>query len=131
MPNGNARSANGPSRQRVPDRRAARQVELHPTVEVATTQRLMDLFRADRERIASAGRRAGSMLRVHEALQARAVTSLAGVVRATGVTPPTAGSAMESLVAMGIARELTGKRRNRAFAYDRYLAILNEGTETP
>jgi hypothetical protein len=26
-------------------------------------------------------------------------------------------------------RELTGKQRNRVFAYDRYLAILNEGTE--
>jgi len=29
------------------------------------------------------------------------------------------------------ARELTGKRPNRVFAYDRYLAILNEGTEAP
>lgn len=29
----------------------------------------------------------------------------------------------------GIARELTGRRRNRVFVYDRYLAILNEGTE--
>ena len=35
------------------------------------------------------------------------------------------------LVGLGIARELTGRRRNRVFAYDRYLAILNEGTEAP
>jgi|GEM_PF-4743498 len=28
-----------------------------------------------------------------------------------------------------IARKLTGKKRNRVFAYDRYLAILNQGTE--
>jgi hypothetical protein len=27
-----------------------------------------------------------------------------------------------------IVKELTGGRRNRVFAYDRYLAILNEGT---
>jgi hypothetical protein len=27
--------------------------------------------------------------------------------------------------------ELTGKRRNWLFSYDRYLAILNEGTEAP
>jgi len=26
-------------------------------------------------------------------------------------------------------RELIGRRRNRLFVYDRYLAILNEGTE--
>jgi len=30
---------------------------------------------------------------------------------------------------LGIVRELTGQRRNRVFAYDRYLSILNEGTE--
>lgn len=30
---------------------------------------------------------------------------------------------------LGHARELTGFRRNRVFAYDRYLAILSEGTE--
>jgi len=38
---------------------------------------------------------------------------------------------MEGLVALGIAREPTGKRRNRVYAYDRYLAILSEGTEAP
>jgi hypothetical protein len=38
---------------------------------------------------------------------------------------------MELLVGSGMARELTGKRRNRLFVYDRYLAMLNEGTETP
>jgi hypothetical protein len=30
---------------------------------------------------------------------------------------------------LGIVKELTGGRRNRVFSYDRYLAILNEGTE--
>ena len=98
---------------------------------VTTSQRLTALFTADRERIVPAGRRAGSMLRVHEALKARPVTSLPEVVRATGLTAPTAGTAMDGLVDQGIARELTGKRRNRVFAYDRYLAILNEGTERP
>ncbi|HEX4051151.1 MAG TPA: hypothetical protein VHY19_09755 [Steroidobacteraceae bacterium] len=35
------------------------------------------------------------------------------------------------LVEMTLARELTGKRRNRLFVYDRYLGILNEGTSLP
>jgi hypothetical protein len=33
------------------------------------------------------------------------------------------------LTGLHIARELTGKRRNRVFAYDGYLAILNEGAQ--
>jgi hypothetical protein len=36
---------------------------------------------------------------------------------------------MDALVQLGIARERTGQRRNRIFAYDHYLNILNEGTE--
>ena len=30
---------------------------------------------------------------------------------------------------LGLPRELTGNRRNRVFSYQRYLAILGEGTE--
>jgi hypothetical protein len=40
---------------------------------------------------------------------------------------PTAGKAMQNLVSAGIARELTGQRRNRVFIYDAYLGVLNEG----
>jgi Fic family protein len=98
---------------------------------VATARRLVALFGEDREPISGAGRRAGSMLRVHDAIKARPITSLQEVVRQTGLSFPTAGTAMDALVKLGIARELTGKRRNRLFAYDRYLAILNEGTERP
>ena len=47
----------------------------------------------------------------------------------TGLSFPAVSRGMETLVALGIARELTGQKRHRLFAYDRYLAILNEGTE--
>jgi Fic family protein len=98
---------------------------------VTTAQRLTELFRRDRERIMPTGRRAGSMRRVHDALKARPVTSLPAVVKATRLTAPTVGAAMDELVSVGLAHELTGKRRNRVFAYSGYLAILNEGTERP
>lgn len=42
---------------------------------------------------------------------------------------PTARKSMALLVDTGIARELTGNRRNRVFSYDAYLSILNEGGE--
>jgi len=54
-----------------------------------------------------------------------------GVRDATGLSFPAVSSAMDVLVELGIARELTGKRRNRLFVYDRYLTILAEGTEAP
>jgi Fic family protein len=98
---------------------------------VDTARRLTALFASDRERILPTGRRAGSMLRVHDALKARPVTSLPEVVKTTGLSVPTAGVAMDGLVSLGIARELTGRKRNRVFAYDGYISILNEGTERP
>jgi hypothetical protein len=36
---------------------------------------------------------------------------------------------MATLTQLGIVREVTGQRRNRIFAYNEYLNILNEGTE--
>jgi hypothetical protein len=37
--------------------------------------------------------------------------------------------ALNHLVRLGIAKEVTGKRRARLFGYSRYLKILSEGTE--
>ncbi len=106
---------------------------VHATAEgaAATARSLATLFADDRARIAPRGRLAGSALRVHEALKSRPVATLKEVKRRTGLAMPTAANAMALLVDIGLARELTGKRRNRVFAYDRYLALLNEGTEIP
>ena len=98
---------------------------------VSTAQELAAMFQADRSRIEPRGRRAGSALRVHEALKARPLSSMQEVCRTTGLSFPAASSAMELLLDLGIARELTGKRRNRLFVYDRYLTVLSEGTEMP
>jgi Fic family protein len=96
---------------------------------VETAQRLAALFSEDRARIEPRGRRAGSALRVHDAIKARPILSMPEICRSTGLSFPAASSAMDLLVESGIARELTGRRRNRLFVYHRYLVILNEGTE--
>jgi len=98
---------------------------------VDTAQRLATVFRDDRTRIETKGRRAGSALRVHEALKARPILSMTEICRMTGLSFPAASSAMELLVDLTLTRELTGKRRNRLFVYDQYLGILNEGTALP
>ena len=104
-------------------------VEETATAAVDTCRRLDELLAADRARLEAAGRRAKSMLRVHHALSSRVIISLADVHTNTGMSLPTAASAMQTLVELGIAREITGRRRNRLFAYDAYLDILSEGTE--
>jgi Fic family protein len=47
----------------------------------------------------------------------------------SGLSVPTASKVIETMEAVGIAREITGGRRIRLLAYDAYLAILSEGTE--
>ncbi len=94
---------------------------------VDTARRLADLFEEDIRRTAATGRSAASALRVLAALRERPVLTLAHLCHHAQITFPTAGKAMQTLVAAGIARELTGQRRNRVFVYDSYLGILNEG----
>jgi len=96
---------------------------------VRNAQRLEEIFNDDRVRTANVGRRAGSALRVHESLKVRPIQSIGSLAKSTGLSLPTAGSSIETLVELGIARELTGKRRDRLFVYDRYLNVLSEGTE--
>ena len=96
---------------------------------VQTGRRLVDLFELDRAKIQKSGRQAGSLLRVHEALKQRPLSTLSEATTRSGLSFPATSSAMESLVEMRIARELTGKKRNRVFVYDEYLAALSEGTE--
>lgn len=96
------------------------------TAAVASAHALSELFRDDRARIGQRGRRSGSALRVHEAFKARPISSLAAISRETGLSFPTAASTVELLVSMNVVRELTGKRRNRVFVYDRFLDLLND-----
>ncbi len=97
---------------------------------VDTAVRLSELFALDRSRIEGAtGRRAGSALRVHEALKARPLRSITDLAATTGLSFPAAAAAVDALVELGVAREFTGRRRDRLFVYERYVAILGEGTE--
>ncbi|HMG53961.1 MAG TPA: hypothetical protein VK601_10770, partial [Kofleriaceae bacterium] len=44
-------------------------------------------------------------------------------------TKPTASRAIDLLVAAGVLVEMTGKKRDRSFAYQAYLDRLRVGTE--
>ncbi|WP_297904344.1 Fic family protein, partial [Metallibacterium sp.] len=96
---------------------------------VDTAHRLLALFADDAAKARGLGRAAANALRVFDALRARPIASINDLSRRTAVSYPTVARAIESLAALGIVRELTGRKRDRVFAYDRYLAVLNEGAE--
>ncbi len=98
---------------------------------VGTAQRLEAMASRDRERIRELGRAADSALRVHRELLRRPLARSPELTRRTGLTALTVNRALENLCTLGIAREITGRKRNRVFRYGEYLAILDEGTELP
>jgi Fic family protein len=96
---------------------------------VSTAGRLVDLFAEDEKRIRKRGRAAGSAVLIHQALKMRPIVSLHEAGTRAGISFPTASTGMKLLEELGIARELTGKKRDRLFSYARYIEILSEGTE--
>jgi Fic family protein len=90
--------------------------------------RIIALFARDRDRIVAAGEQAGSMLLVHKLLQRQPFVNAAQVCDKTGLSMPTANSALAGLEKLHLVREVTGKRRGRVYAYQDYLHILDEGT---
>ncbi len=101
------------------------------TAEVAVdmAQRLASLIARDRARIQSTLSYNAAVQAVHHALSQRPILSIRGLAEMSGSSWPTAASAVERLVELGIAREITGRRRGRLFAYGAYIEILNEGAE--
>jgi Fic family protein len=91
--------------------------------------RIVELFKADRERIKAASDRSGSALRVHELLQQHPFVTAGQLTKQTGLTMPTVNAALADLVRLGIVEEVTGRRRGRVFGYRHYLDLLNEGTD--
>ena len=94
-----------------------------------TAGRILALFGRDQARIERLGRAAGNILRLHQLLRRRPLLSPVRAAEELGLSRPTVNAAIEHLTALGLVRETTGRQRDRLFAYDDYLTILNEGTE--
>ena len=94
-----------------------------------TANRIIVLFKEDRAEIETLGRVASSTLRVHQLLQSKPLISIPAAAKQLGLSQPTVTKALDQMLKLGIVRETTGRRRRRVFVYDRYLSILNEGTE--
>ncbi len=90
-----------------------------------TATRIMQLRETDRERIIDAlGRRSGSGLALLDELFKRPVVRTRAVEQMLQVSQPTASALVRDLLELGLLRELTGKQRNRVFAYADYLNLF-------
>lgn len=94
-----------------------------------TAHQLLQLFSDDHKRLEKEGRQAGSLVRVLEILKNEVVVSSNDVIGKINMTRPTVLAAFATMEKLGIVREITGKQRNVAYVYGKYLDILNEGAE--
>lgn len=95
------------------------------------TETILSLFSSDALSVDALGRQAGSARQVHELLQRHPITTVAHAAKQLGLTAPTIRSVLHAMERNGMVREISGKRRDRVYAYDGYLKILDRGTELP
>jgi Fic family protein len=97
---------------------------------IRSARELFRLVTADRARVLQGDLVSVAAIRLFEALPQQPIVSVASVTRALEVTKPTATKAIEWLLSAGVLEETTGRRRDRSFAYAKYVAVLREGTES-
>ncbi len=95
----------------------------------ASARDLFALVAADRERVLSHDSASVAAIRLFEALPRHPIVSVATAMRLLQTSKPTATRAIEVLSEADILQESTGKKRDRSFAYHRYLERLRDGTE--
>src|SRR5258706_964447 len=93
-----------------------------------TAERTLKLFAKDKDKIQKLGRAAPSALQLHEFMQTNPYVRIRTAAKALDLTVPTVTSAVNHLVRLGIVKEVSGKRRDRLFAYSRYVSIVSKGT---
>jgi len=98
---------------------------------VDTIRQLHDLSNGDRDKIRGLGRASASALQIHRALLERPIATAGWLAKKTAISPATVNKCLNRLERLGIAGELTGRKRDRIFSYTRYIEIMNDGTDLP
>ncbi len=94
-----------------------------------TAKDLSALFESDRKHVLAAPGVSVGALQLLEVLPDHPILSVARAMDLLSTTRPTATKAMEFLVDQSILVERSGRRRDRRYAYRRYLDVLGQGTD--
>ena len=95
---------------------------------VAAARRLHTLIGQHRRALTAHGETTMNAVRLFESLPDHPMITLPSAAKLIDASPPTAGKAIELLCRMNILREVTGKQRDRVYAYQDYLHVLAEDT---
>ncbi len=96
-----------------------------------TAQQLFNLVGSDRERLLKIKTATVPSIRVFEMLPQKPMITIGKITKALKVTKPTAAKVVDVLTKAKILVEHSGKKRDRVFAYAKYLDILRVDTELP
>lgn len=94
----------------------------------STAHRILALLRDDRARVDEHVHSTPSARRLLEYMSRRPLLTIRRAANDLGISHQTISTAMQQLQDVGIVAEITGRKRDRIFAYSQYVAILNEGT---
>ncbi len=93
---------------------------------VRAAQAIFALIGKDRARLIKHAAVTVPAVRLLDLLPSRPVVTLPLAVALLGVSKPTAIKAIEALESVGVLKETSGKRRDRVYAYQKYLDTLTD-----
>jgi len=97
-----------------------------------TARHIMQMREQHRELIvANLGKRTDRGLKLLESLFDVPVVTGTSVEKHTGLSTPNANALIQSLVALGLLKEVTGQKRNRRYIYAPYWALFSEDEDGP
>jgi len=98
---------------------------------VETAQQLMKLASEDTDRINRLGRVSGSVYKIHRCLLKRPIASPKWLQHQTQLSPATVNTCLRALEKTNIVHEMTGRKRNRLYAYSAYIEVIDQGLDSP
>lgn len=95
---------------------------------VATAQRMFALLNRDRQGLLTHSKVTLPAVRLFDQLPTHPIVTLGSAMEILSTTKPTASKAIDALQQAKVLREITGKQRDRIYAYHGYLELLTKDT---
>lgn len=101
-------------------------VQVTATESATVARSILEMREEHRTLIGKEGKAAANLLRIHERLFHLPYTSIELTAEALELTRAGAGKLIDRLTRLAILQEITGRRRDRMFAYGPYTALFGE-----